>query len=428
MKPKKLMKSLAAVFMAGSLMAGFSVPAFADTVDTTPVNGTTTTIAKYLTMDKNANVPSKSFSFSIAPLTAEEVNKANTNSENLSIRPGLAGAVIGSADFAPGQNTVSLASPAEGDREAAIYVTAEEAANMKYAKSDITVDFTNVTFTEPGVYRYKITEAAANAEDGIYVPDENDTRYLDVYVESDEEGALSVQGYSLHTNNTAPVSKEDSAYTDIDTDYDAENSDADYKDQGFTNRFLSHDLILSKEVSGNQAYRGEYFCFTVVISGDTEGTVYNVDLSKADETGSINITDDTGKTYLGTRDFTNPTSLTIGEDGTITGMFYLKHGQEIAIRGLKYATAYSVTEAEKDYTASISLTEGENESETISANTTGDRTMPKADAAVSYTNVRSGAVPTGVFMNYGRYIAAFMATFMVFGLVLIRNRKRRLEK
>ena len=66
---------------------------------------------------------------------------------------------------------------------------------MRYARTNVTVDFSGVSFSEPGVYHYVIIEAADAT--GTVTNDATTTHYMDVYV-SDEDGTLGVLGYVLH--------------------------------------------------------------------------------------------------------------------------------------------------------------------------------------------------------------------------------------
>ena len=61
---------------------------------------------------------------------------------------------------------------------------------------NITVDFSSVTFESAGVYRYVITRAVTDDNNAI-VQDDND-RFLDVYVKENNDGTFEIYGYVLH--------------------------------------------------------------------------------------------------------------------------------------------------------------------------------------------------------------------------------------
>ena len=194
------------------------------------------------------------------------------------------------------------------------YVKDYDKATEKYAKKTATLDFSACAFTEPGVYRYVITESGTNQ--GI-TNDADLTRIVDVYVNdaSDDTGKkLTIAGYVLHSN------EDDDPDVAMGDDAGSTGAYVATKSQGFTNSYDTSDLTFRKEVSGNQASRDKYFEFTVKIAAAVPGTVYQVDLTGADATSGSNastIAENTGKT--------NPDSLTIGEDGTVTQKFYLQH-------------------------------------------------------------------------------------------------------
>ena len=98
-----------------------------------------------------------------------------------------------------------------------------------------TLDFSAVQFTEPGVYRYIITESGSNQ--GI-TNDADLTRVLDVYVNdasADVDGTftkkLTIAGYVLHSNEN------DEPDVAAGADFGSTGAYVATKSQGFTNSY-----------------------------------------------------------------------------------------------------------------------------------------------------------------------------------------------
>ena len=152
-----------------------------------PINGATTCFDKYLVLDDNADVPNYTSVYTVAPGKAVAGTKdtpevfAGISADKISITQDNA--------FAPGQ--VTYQSVQLGD-------TVKFDENQKYAKQNVTMNFGNVNYTQPGIYRYIVSETPATpAQQGI-TNDADTSRFLDVYVETEEDGKLSVVGYTFH--------------------------------------------------------------------------------------------------------------------------------------------------------------------------------------------------------------------------------------
>ena len=467
MKGKSIAAAVASLGMIASMAV--AMPLGASAADKyTAVNGTTTTFDKYLVMDEGANVPNVSFEYTVEAGTAQEF-KADDKTIAIYAGPTPEKIAFSGTDisdttttdskfeisFAQGNDTTLYASKGAND-----YVKNLDAGE-KYAKKTATLSFADVAFDEPGIYRYVITETAGTAQGITY--DTDNTRILDVYVEDNTTDAgknLKVTSYILHATDST-VTINDTTYGSdgqvisggtTNTADGAETSD--YKSQGFTNEYTSHDLTFSKEVTGNQGSKDKYFAFTVKIEDAVKGTVYNV--SYADD-NNANTTDGNADASIsakpnsattitalnGDTAVTQPATLTVGDDGTVTQVFYLQHGQKIAIRGLADNTKYTITEDAEDYksTAKNDLiaiaakdavgTEG-NEgyqaavpAKTFDDDTTGNIT---GDVYTGYTNDRSGTIPTGILLSIAA--PAVVGVIVIGGIayLLIKNKRRKAEE
>lgn len=429
---------------------GFTYP---DTIGGTK----TTKFMKALVMDEDANVPNVTFSYTITHSPALAKNASLTDSQ-LMVKEGVGSPTIGTAVFAVGDtehhtivdtaledSTITRNRTNTKFTEAQLFgtYTLDDTANgidRKYARKEVTVDFSTVDFDEPGIYRYLITEAETAGAMGITYDVTNSnlrTRYLDVYVEDtgDTSPALSITGYVLQKpDDVVTYTTNASGGNDI--------AEPATKSQGFINEYETHDITLSKKVTGNQGSRDEYFAFTVNITGATPGTKYNVVLTGAEATthanGMITSTHDNPDTIT-----TAGATSTDPAPGTATAVFWLRNGQSIKIQGLAAGTNYTITEASTgdlsldnegyktdivQYTDAALTTEDKTGTTLNYTVTDASRQIASAsndtDKYVAYTNNKNGTVPTGVLLSYTP--AAVVGIIVIAGIIFL-VRKRRAE-
>ena len=359
----------AALLVAAALPSAFAANAY------TAIKGGTFNFNKELTIEDGANVPNVTFGFTITP-----GESAGATENRIAISAGPEGAKIGNATFTP-----------------------TDSATDGKATKQVAVDLTGVTFTEPGIYRYVITE---NETTVLGVSnDTNATRYLDVYVTDKGNGELEIQegGYVLHTGINDTITKEGADYTQSN------------KSTGYTNTYDTIDLTFSKTVSGNQGSRDKYFAITVKTTNLSDGDEFNVSGS-FDKTPTK--TDATTYSDFSSNNVTKLTGAQLNAGYT----FYLQHNQNVVIQGLPKGANYTVTEKKEDYTPSVTANEG-----TIAG--TKDSVVVESaskDNTVAFTNTRNGVIPTGVLLTVAPF-AAIMAIGAVGIIVMVGKKRKRAE-
>ena len=337
-----------------------------------PIGGSTT-LVKNLVVDSDANIPGITFAYTIRRGTPKDATATTIEI----LESPLGGGTIGTAVFsnADTANTIN-GLPSDAN-------PTQPTAGKKYAQKTVSISFPVGTFTKPGVYRFVINETNNNLPGVTY--DSNPTRYLDVFVVANNNNELSVNSYVLRD-----------AATDIGIN-GAYVENPDVKSSGYTNSLTQYDFDFSKTIAGNQGDKNKRFDFTLNITGANPGT-YRV------------ITNDvTG----------NPTSITVGANGTATGEYSLTNGSTVQVIGLNAGAVCTVTEDAEGYTATHSLDNGT----AVSGDSSGDVTL-NSDHSVAFTNTREGIIPTGVIMA----IAPFAIGICVFGAIIIFiicRRKRR---
>lgn len=447
MKRRQIFAAAAASLIIASMMTALPVSAAGDTgtnyeaILTTDEANKTTSFDKYLVMDKEANVPNAAFNYTIAPGAAIA---ADTATGKLAVLAGIGTPAFKTdtdvAVDADNKATVSFkTTDTTTDEEnvsnkTVVFSTTGNGntTDEKFAEKTITLDFSAVPFTEPGVYRYVITETGENQ--GVT----NDSvlkRTLDVYVEDDtttddETGVttkqLKITGYVMYSDeiDTAPNAAVGEGKIETDIPNGAE---AGTKSDSYTNTYATYDLTFSKEVTGNQGSKDKYFKFTVLIENAVSGTVYDVDLTNADATSGTN-----AATVADNQSKTNPATITVETDGTVSTDFYLQHGQSIEIKGLAEGTKYTITEAPEDYTPTAEVTgdtkTGDKETDgteiTLANNAISDDWI-KDDTEVAFTNDRSGVIPTGVILSVAG--PAVVGIAVISGIITLTVRRKKNE-
>ena len=431
---KRFAPKAGAMAMAAMMIMSCGVPAMAAGQTYTSVSGTNAVIfEKYLTMNKEANVPNVTFNYTIAAGAAQSANTANQTMQVFAgndankvvgaptIAADQAKFQVGDTTYDSVQDSSSAMQAQHTDGTNPLKDNLTLAANKKYARKDVKVDFSGVQFKEPGIYRYVVTETASDSNlTGHGITDDADnTRVLDVYVVDSTTGTgaptLTIQGYVLH--NTA-----DNAVVNADG-----SSQQDTKANGFLNDYETENLTLSKTVEGNQASRDEYFEFTVKISDAVAGTKYNV-TGDFDPTTQVNA--------INTEAKTNPAEIVVGSDGTVTQTFWLQHNQNIVINGLAKNTQYDINEnmttlGDEGYTPTAAVTgdtkTGANEANNIAmaaSTSLVQDTAIQADTTVAYTNTKRGVIPTGVVMAVAPFAVVTLLGGAGAASIVMKKRKK----
>ena len=318
---KQFSTRLMAALMAGTLaagMMGMNVSA-AGVHSGNPI--TTIPVTKNVLTDGNTMAPNTTFEFEVAVADAGTFNDGNKDQV---VYEGIAGGLTAEtgAAFTPG-----------GKGSAAETYTAEGSL-----KTDAAV------FKRPGVYHYTVTEKANNYE-GVTT----DTTSYDVYV------YVYNRTDGLYVGNVVSAKNGGKADLIFNNDYGQDE-----------NKDTTHDVVIKKVITGNQAVESDTFQLVVTVTG-TAGEKYKVTLDNAEQ---------------------NP--LTSGEKATYT----VTNNTEIHIYG---------------YTTGLSE---------------GTLTISRDGSEATVTNTKNSTSPTGIILNYGPYIlmialAGSMAAFFFFK----RNRK-----
>lgn len=434
----KTIKKLCCVLLVFAVVMSLGVTAFAEnkyenSAGLTPVDGTSLTFKKFLIIGAGDNVPNVTFSYTIAAGTAISTDTSSNTEFQVDAGVDADKVTITDTTFAPRATTYTSVQTGDIDvtRQASDRATGltadtgvefETSKGEQYALQNATVDFSGVTFVEPGVYRYIITETASTTNAAAGIMHDNDVdRVLDVYV-TDNNGTLEISGYVLHKNESNIAISSTMGSNDVMS----EGEPLDDKTDGFTNEYKSKDLVFKKEVVGNQASRDKYFEFTLKLENVGNENTFTVSIA---DDNDPNTTDGNADATSGSNNATitanrgkeNVLTLTSDASGEITRKFYLQHGQSIAVRGLPLNAEYTVTENAEDYKSTGASVTGYTDA------TSGDIGIVAGNNKVvktSFKNERQGIIPTGLFTIVGPAIAVILIALIGIGIVLMGKRRK----
>ena len=342
MKKSKMLRRLAAVLLAGTMMMAMGTSVFAEEKEVS--------FTKTLNMENadGASVPNVTFTYDIK--AGDGVKATDTTPE---ILKGVGTPSIGTAKYGP---------------------TGEDANLVK----TVNVDFSDITFEKPGIYRYVITENTTGNAD--ITNDSNATRYLDVYVVNGENDRYEIADFQLLSEAVRPNSG-----TGV--------YDGNAKSDGYTNTYTTYELSLDKVVTGTMGDKGKEFEFTIEFEGPANATFKY-----------------------------NETPVDLGEDGkaSVAGIKLADTTNPAVIKGIPSTVKYTITEkinANEGYTTSYTVN-GENETK---GTTISVQTMGKINNAVVCTNVKDAVTPTGIVMNIAPYVLMVVVA-AVLAIVFLRKR------
>lgn len=234
------------------------------------------------------------------------------------------------------------------------------------AKINKTVQATiNTESYDLGVYTYKVTEVAPTAPDtktaGVTYSPEN--LFLVLTILRDEDSGK---------HYVAAMHYETASGTD--------------KTTGFTNKYDSGSLTLTKYITGNMAIMSDKFEFTITLTAP-EGTEIKSEISSNSQSGSWK-----GNVY----------TIELGDKESVT------------LSNIPAGTTYEITETNKTgYTATSVFSDP-------------SKTISKNDAdTVTFTNNKTAEIDTGITLDSLPYILALAVAFG--GAVVLFTRKRHVE-
>lgn len=399
MKKTRIAKMLtAATLSAAMVMSMGGMTAFANTsVDSSVKGGSITFTKELVKKSPTATTPAVVFPFTIAAASSAQC-AAGVSYNGTPVKEG-----IGTPTLTFGENNETGVTYTVGD--------------TNLTKS-VTITFPNVTFAQPGIYRYLITEGTSEEGTRLGITSETGAMFLDVRVVR-QGGTLVIDDYGF----IAATKSGDNYVPKDDAKVDGK----------FTNNYDTYDLVLSKELDGDMAEDDRLFTFEVEFYDGQEDIVLGVDPDGENGTYNVNGLDVAGITFgeNGTADPTNTIQITANGTVTIKDIpGCVKYNVNELNPGNGYKeVAYSINSSSdatlsgnSEFSADVEkfgTGEGLTNAKAI------DKTVEGANTIV-FTNKKDSSdsqLPaTGIILNFAPY-ALLVAFAGVFAVLFLRKRR-----
>lgn len=286
---------------------------------------------------------------------------------NFTITPGSA--VPGSV----GQLPISAGIGSPTVTSSVDFSTSDYVAGMgsvaKTATKNITVDFSSVTFTKVGIYRYVVTQTPSSVITGMGYAN---SRYIDVYVTTDG--------------------------TDLSATYVISDTVTSSKGNDFENTYpiVPTSLTVTNRIAGNQRELDREFNYTLSVTSLNTVTV--------------------------TKTFLDSSTSVISEVSTGEYEFTLKGDEYITIDGLTDGNTYRVVQ-ESEIVNGYTTTYKIGSSSAVDGLDTGVITVDGSAESVVFTNTRDAGTPTGVQTTYTPYMTMVFVSCGFLMIALIKRKK-----
>ena len=375
---KKNLNKLATLALTGVLMTGMSFGALAASTSSGTVGSligdTELVLKKEMKIvdvddaeysDKVA-APGVTYTYTINPATVD----ADTVKDGVPVKTGLNGAKI-------------------KDDTSTTFAVTDRASSGKLSK-DICLDFSNVNWTEPGIYRYELTEGAAASTQVGYsytnaLTSASTTRYVDVYVGYyGENNTLGIIGYVV--SYTTDSTKKTDGYEVV------ENTDGTVTEGAV---YSAYDVKVTKYVTGNLGNKNGNFAFT----------------------GSVDMAN--GATYGYAKGTTNVSAKSDGISETLNDSEYF------TVKGVPVGHGVTVGEqsyASDGYTTKLKVNGVDDTTYVAGSNVTVNDNANDGVSTAEFTNDRKNTTPTGVVMNIAPYAAMILGAGAFAGVFLGRKK------
>ncbi len=351
--------------LAGVMVMSMGMNAFAKVPD----DGLT--ITKTVTTDGNTYAPNTTFNFEVTPGTGKGADENSLAApDQVVVYPGVDKGlnVVGAAQFAPNK---------------------EEPTSEVYTDDTVRITVDSSAFTKPGVYHYQVKETMPAVKyEGIKY-DESVKDLLVYVVRNEEDGTFTVDGV-IEVKDGQKVGE--GTGVSFTNNYGKQDPDQPDPEDDTT-----HDITVTKEVTGNQGDQNKEFNFAISVKPASDGEIYKlVKISNGTETFVQAI----GATDMG---------VTVG----------LKSGESVKIYGLSENDSYSITETDANQDGYTTTAAGDN----VNDDQTGSAGRLDADnKAATVTNARNISTPTGIILTFAPYIL-MVAAAGVLAVMFLRKKR-----
>lgn len=361
MKANKLMSTLGASALSLALLAGLTAtPAMA----TDAASGIKFTKTIDMTSATGATVPAATYTYTIARGTGMA---ATDNSPE--IKDGVGSPTIENATF----------------------TYTDVVDSESHASKEVSVDFSGVSFSSAGIYRYVITETDPVGVAGLATSSEDNIIYLDVYVTNQASG-LQVTYYQMTTSGNPPIYSEDPNTPNYGISKFTEDADT----------YTTYQLEVTKNVEGTMGDRTKKFNIGVTLNGLVDGTKVTVDgITRSDAAA----------------------------DGALSVSKELANDESMVITGVPANAVYTVIEylnENQGYDVTYKVDAGSetdavyDEVDQPKYTTAVNQNMASTSHAVTVINTQNEIIPTGVVMDVAPY--ALMVAIALSGMMVFLRR------